>query len=94
MTDDYRAIAVDLIGMGKSDKPDLDYTYQDHKRYLDAFIEALDLRDITFVIHDWGSVRSARFSHSSRKAVRRSATLWNRSRRYSRTTNGTWSPEL
>ncbi len=56
VTDDYRAVAVDLIGMGKSDKPDLDYTYQDHKRYLDAFIEALDLRDVTLVIHDWGSV--------------------------------------
>ena len=56
VTDNYRAIAVDLIGMGKSAKPDLDYTYQDHKRYLDAFIEALDLRDVTLVIHDWGSV--------------------------------------
>ena len=56
VTSDHRAIAVDLIGMGKSDKPDLAYTYQDHKRYLDAFIEALDLRDITLVIHDWGSV--------------------------------------
>ena len=41
VTDDYRAVAVDLIGMGKSDKPDLDYTYQDHKRYLDAFIDPL-----------------------------------------------------
>lgn len=56
VTDDCRAIAVDLIGMGKSDKPELDYTYQDHKRYLDAFIEARDLRDVTLVIHDWGSV--------------------------------------
>ncbi len=56
VTDNYRAIAVDLIGMGKSDKPDLEYTYQDHKRYLDAFIETLDLQDITLVIHDWGSV--------------------------------------
>jgi len=56
VTDDYRAIAVDLIGMGKSDKPDIAYTYQDHKRYLDAFIEALGLHDLTLVIHDWGSV--------------------------------------
>ena len=55
VTDGYRAIAVDLIGMGKSDKPALAYTYQDHKRYLDAFIETLGLRDITLVIHDWGS---------------------------------------
>ncbi|MDT8399541.1 MAG: haloalkane dehalogenase [Pseudomonadales bacterium] len=52
----YRAIAVDLIGMGKSDKPELDYTYLDHRRYLNAFIQALDLKNITFVIHDWGSV--------------------------------------
>ncbi len=56
VTDHYRAVAVDLIGMSKSAKPDLDYTYQDHKRYLDAFIEALDLSNITLVIHDWGSV--------------------------------------
>ncbi|HUF76035.1 MAG TPA: haloalkane dehalogenase [Longimicrobiales bacterium] len=56
VTDDYRGVAVDLIGMGRSDKPELAYTYQDHKRYLDAFIDALDLEDITFVIHDWGSV--------------------------------------
>lgn len=52
----YRAIAIDLIGMGKSDKPDIGYTYLDHRRYVQAFIEALDLQDITFVIHDWGSV--------------------------------------
>ena len=50
-----RAIAVDLIGMGKSDKPDLDYTFQDHQRYVDGFIEALALENITLVIHDWGS---------------------------------------
>jgi haloalkane dehalogenase len=42
--------------MGQSDKPDLAYTYQDHKRYLDAFIAALDLDSLTLVIHDWGSV--------------------------------------
>ena len=50
-----RVIAVDLIGMGKSDKPDIDYTYADHIRYVEGFIAALDLREITFVIHDWGS---------------------------------------
>lgn len=50
-----RAIAVDLIGMGKSDKPDLDYTFADHYRYVQGFIEALELQDLTLVIHDWGS---------------------------------------
>ena len=50
-----RCIAPDLIGMGKSDKPDIGYGFFDHSLYVDAFIEALGLRDITFVIHDWGS---------------------------------------
>ena len=50
-----RVIAPDNIGFGKSAKPDLAYTYADHIRYIDGFIEALELDNITFVIHDWGS---------------------------------------
>lgn len=53
--DHGRAIAVDLIGMGRSDKPDLDYRFVDHARYVDGFIEAMGLQNITFVLHDWGS---------------------------------------
>ncbi|MEX1258983.1 MAG: haloalkane dehalogenase [Gemmatimonadota bacterium] len=56
LSEGYRAIAVDLIGMGRSDKPDIAYTFQDHARYLRGFIEALDLRNLTLVVHDWGSV--------------------------------------
>jgi len=52
---DSRAIALDLIGMGRSSKPDIEYRYTDHFRYLEGFIEALDLRNITFVVHDWGA---------------------------------------
>ncbi|VAW95582.1 Hydrolase, alpha/beta fold family protein, At1g52510/AT4G12830 homolog 2 [hydrothermal vent metagenome] len=50
-----RAIAIDLIGMGQSGKPDIDYSYQDHYRYLNAFINKLGLTDITLVVHDWGA---------------------------------------
>jgi haloalkane dehalogenase len=50
-----RTIAVDNIGFGKSDQPDLDYVFADHYRYIEAFIDALDLRNITLVVHDWGS---------------------------------------
>lgn len=50
-----RVVAPDLIGMGQSGKPDLDYTFSDHINYINAFIERLDLKDITLVIHDWGS---------------------------------------
>ena len=34
-----RCIAPDLIGMGKSDKPDIAYTFEDHYDYLEKFIE-------------------------------------------------------
>ncbi|MFY2824196.1 haloalkane dehalogenase [Ruegeria sp. MALMAid1280] len=50
-----RAIAMDLIGMGKSDKPDIPYRFVDHVPFLDGFIKALGLKDVTLVIHDWGS---------------------------------------
>ena len=49
-----RAIAVDLIGMGRSGKPDIDYRFFDHLKYLEAFIEALGLENVTLVLHDWG----------------------------------------
>jgi haloalkane dehalogenase len=51
----HSAIAPDLIGMGHSGKPKIDYTYADHARYLDAFVEALGLNEITLVGHDWGA---------------------------------------
>lgn len=59
-----RAIAMDLIGMGKSDKPDIEYRFFDHVRYVEGFIEKLGLRDITLVIHDWGSALG--FHYASR----------------------------
>src|SRR2546428_4167335 len=50
-----RCIAPDLIGMGRSDKPDIGYRFVDHALYIDGFLEALGLDRITFVVHDWGS---------------------------------------
>ncbi len=55
-----RCIAPDLIGMGDSDKlpdsgPD-SYRFVEHREYLDGFFEAMGLsRDVTLVVHDWGS---------------------------------------
>jgi haloalkane dehalogenase len=51
-----RCLAPDLIGMGRSGKaPSGRYRLADHVRYLDAWFEALDLRRVTLVVHDWGS---------------------------------------
>lgn len=51
-----RCIAVDLIGMGKSDKPDIEYSVFDQIKYVEKFIETLNLKRITLVLHGWGSV--------------------------------------
>ena len=55
LTPTARCLAMDLIGMGRSDKPDLEYRFVDHARYVDGFIDALGLERVTLVIHDWGS---------------------------------------
>ena len=46
LTSQARCTAPDLIGMGKSDKPDLDYTFDDQYAYLEEFIEKKGLKDI------------------------------------------------
>ena len=51
-----RCIAPDLIGMGRSDKPDIQYTFADQSQYLEGFITKMGLDNITLVIHDWGSI--------------------------------------
>ncbi len=54
----FRVIAPDLIGFGKSDKPvnRADYTYAGHVHWMKSFVETLDLKDLTLVCQDWGSL--------------------------------------
>lgn len=49
-----RVLAPDLIGMGRSEKPEIDYSFADHARYLDAWIDALGLDEVVLVGTDWG----------------------------------------
>ncbi|MFC5663888.1 haloalkane dehalogenase [Kitasatospora misakiensis] len=49
-----RVLAPDLIGMGASGKPDIDYSFDDQARYLDAWFEELGLDRAVLVGHDWG----------------------------------------
>ncbi|MEV5742197.1 haloalkane dehalogenase [Microbispora rosea] len=51
---DARLLAPDLIGMGRSGKPDVPYRFADHARYLDAWFDRLELEDVVLVGHDWG----------------------------------------
>ena len=52
----HRVLAPDLIGMGDSGKPDIPYRFADHARYLEAWFDALGLRDVVLVGYDWGGV--------------------------------------
>lgn len=53
-----RAVAIDLVGFGRSDKPTRreDYTYQAHVDWTWAAIEAIGLTGITLVCQDWGGL--------------------------------------
>jgi haloalkane dehalogenase len=51
-----RCLALDLVGMGQSGKPDIEYRLSDHIAYVDGFVQALALTDLTMVGHDWGAV--------------------------------------
>jgi haloalkane dehalogenase len=51
-----QCIAVDLIGMGKSDKPNIEYTIHDHIKYIEKFIETLNLKKLVIIMHGWGSI--------------------------------------
>lgn len=70
-----RCIAPDLIGMGDSDKladsgPG-SYRFVDHRRYLDALLEQLDVTErVTLVIHDWGSALGFDWANRHRNAVK------------------------
>jgi haloalkane dehalogenase len=68
----HRAIAPDLVGFGRSDKPlqRTDYTYQQHVDWMRGVIEALDLRQITLVCQDWGGLIGLRLAaeHADRFA--------------------------
>ena len=70
-----RCIAPDLIGMGDSEKlndsgPD-SYRFVEHREYLDALLAALGVeRNVTLVVHDWGSALGFDWAHRHRDAVR------------------------
>jgi len=63
----HRVLAPDLIGFGKSDKPARReaYTYAGQVAWIRHWIEALDLRDITLVCQDWGSLIGLRLAAES-----------------------------
>ena len=60
----YRVIAMDHLGMGRSDKPTevASYSFLTHYDRLERFIDALGLRDINMFVQDWGSLIGLRLA--------------------------------
>ena len=54
----YRVVAPDLVGFGRSDKPahKADYSYLNHVQWMKAWLELVDLRQVTLFCQDWGSL--------------------------------------
>ncbi|HJV41770.1 haloalkane dehalogenase, partial [Caulobacter sp.] len=53
-----RAVAPDLVGFGRSDKPALrtDYTYERHVAWMSDWLVRNDLKDIVLFCQDWGGL--------------------------------------
>ena len=54
----YRVVAPDIVGFGRSDKPahKADYSYLNHVQWMKAWLELVDLRQVTLFCQDWGSL--------------------------------------
>jgi len=67
-----RCLAPDLVGMGASGRtPDGSYRFVDHARYLDGWFDALGLkRNVTLVIHDWGSALGFHWARRNAASVK------------------------
>ncbi len=70
-----RLIAPDNIGFGKSDQPDLHYVFGDHYRYIEGFINKLGLKNITLVVHDWGSGLGLHYARLHPKNIKGIVTM-------------------
>ncbi|MEK3885551.1 haloalkane dehalogenase [Paenibacillus sp. PL2-23] len=70
-----RCVAVDLIGMGRSGKPDISYTFLEHVDYVTRFIEQLGLDRITLVAHDWGAAIGLHYAMNHSDKVKAVALL-------------------
>jgi len=74
LQDQGRCIAIDLIGMGDSDKledsgPER-YSFMEHRQYLDGTLDALGVKDnVTWIIHDWGSALGFDWANRHRESV-------------------------
>lgn len=69
----YRAVAPDLVGFGKSDKPakQSDYSYTNHLRWMQSWLDRVNLRNIILFCQDWGSLIGLRLAVANKSRFNR-----------------------
>jgi haloalkane dehalogenase len=72
-----RAVAPDLLGFGRSDKPTDArwYSYDRHVESVTRLVHTLDLRELTLVVHDWGGPIGLRIAVENEERVERLVIL-------------------
>jgi pimeloyl-ACP methyl ester carboxylesterase len=77
----YRCVAIDHIGFGLSDKPEVyDYTTKNHSNTLEKFVLEKKLQNITLIVHDFGGPIGLNFAmqypEKIKKIVILNSWLW------------------
>ena len=71
LSDSYRCLAPDLIGMGDSERPaNGEFNFKDHAYYLDGWFDTLRIKDAVLVLHDWGSALGFNWARRNPDKVR------------------------
>ncbi len=70
---DYRTVAPDLVGFGRSEKPteQSDHTYHKHVQWISQLVNMLDLNNITLFCQDWGSLIGLRVAIENQERFKR-----------------------
>jgi len=69
----FRVVAPDLVGFGRSDKPtkQTDHTYAKHVNWMTGWLATLDLQNITLFCQDWGSLIGLRLAIENQDRFKR-----------------------
>lgn len=76
LADNARVLAPDWMGSGDSGSAqEDDYSYLNQLRYLESFVDQLDLNNITLVLHDWSPVVALIYAHQNQEKIKAIATF-------------------
>lgn len=75
LSDKFAVYALDLIGFGETDKPDVEYSFQTLVNHLAGFIDALGLRDVRLVGNSQGAYVAMKYALDFPGRVRRAAAI-------------------